>query len=388
MDDRIPDDAWGPLPTAQPSHRHVDEPATARRRSAFTRESLATIEPRETGYLVKGLLPPRGVAFFAGPSTSAKTFLAIEACLRVARGEPVCGRRTRQAGVVYVAAEDADGVRRRVKAWRMRYGDHGAFQMIPEPPDLRSADVEAELSAVIAEAARELDAEGAPLGLIVFDTLSKIAPGADQNASGDMGALMATLDRIHQRFGVLVLVIAHTPKDETRGISGWYGQFGAADAVIMLTRDTDDDKLRIATVVKLKNGQDGGKIAFRLDEIEIGVDEDGDPITSCTVAFEDPPARTTKGKPQKQLTPGAKIVWNALTYLIDNDQTEPAPQSPGVPPGKRAVQVEALRARALHIGLGENTEKKEAIRQQWRRAKMDLLASEKARLEGDLIWPV
>jgi hypothetical protein len=358
------------------------------RRSGFTREPLALIEPRETGYLVKGLLPRRGVAFFAGPSTSAKTFLAIEAALRISRGEPFCGRRTRQAGVLYVAAEDADGVRRRVKAWRMQNGDQGALQMIPEPPDLRDSGVEADLVATIAEGAYELDAEGAPLGLIIFDTLSKVAPGADQNASNDMGAVMATLDRIAQRFDALVLVIAHTPKDEARGIAGWYGQFGAADAVVMLTRDANDDHLRLATVAKLKNGQDGGKIAFRLDELEIGTDEDGDPITSCVVAFEDAPARQAKPPQKKTLRTPEKLALMAIKYVLDNGPTQPAPMMPGVRAGTLAVSKHDVRVRAFAAGFGDEYDKANSATQAFGRALKDLCAMERARMEGDLVWPL
>ncbi len=356
-------------------------------RPAFTRERLAEIEPRETGYLVKGLLPRRGVGFFAGPSTTAKTFLAIEVALRISRGEPVCGHRSRQAGVVYVAAEDADGVRRRVKAWRMRHGAQGLFQMVPEPPDLRSPENEAALIATISEAAFELDADGAPLGLIVLDTLSKVAPGADQNASGDMGAVMATLDSLARRFDALVLVLAHTPKDETRGIAGWYGQFGAADAVLMLTRDADDDKLRVATVAKLKNGQDGGKIAFRLEQLEIGEDEDGDPITSCVVAFEDAPSRPARRKTVK-LGPAETIALKALRYVIDQGETLPAPAEPGVKFGTLAARRSDVRTHALASGFVDPDMARNSRNVRWNRSVEKLVAAERVRVAGDLIWPV
>ena len=370
--------------TFEPAAR-VDLPA--RRSARFTLEPLADIEPRETGYLVKDMLPRRGVAFFAGPSTSAKTFLATELTLRVCRGEPFCGRRTRQVGAIYVAAEDADGVRRRVKAWRMRYGAHGAFQMIPEPPNLREPDVEAELIGVISDAALELDAEGTPLGLIVFDTLSKVAPGADQNASGDMSLVMATFARIAERFNALVLVIAHTPKDETRGIAGWYGQFGAAEAVVMLTRDAEDDRLRIATVTKQKNGQDGGRIAFRLEELEIGEDEDGDPITSCVVAFEDAPDTPARRKAAPKLNQFATVFLKALMYLHDNGQTVQAPPLEGVPSLARAVRLCDVREWAFKTGLADADTKPGTARMRWDRAKADLVAAEKIRLHDELVWP-
>ena len=165
------------------------------------------------GWLVKRLLPKSGIAFFFGSSGLAKTFLALEIGLRVSRGEPVDGRTAQEAGVIYIAAEDANGVRQRVKAWVSRCSDHGAFQLIPEPPNLRDEAVMAELLATIGAAAEEMDADGTPLGLLVLDTLSKAAPGADQNASADMGEVMARLEAISVKFNCLVLVVAHPPKD-------------------------------------------------------------------------------------------------------------------------------------------------------------------------------
>lgn len=41
--------------------------------------------------------------------------------------------------------------------------------------------------------------------------------------------------------------------------------------------------LRRATVTKLRDGEAGGTFAYRLNVVEIGRDEDGDPITTCVV---------------------------------------------------------------------------------------------------------
>jgi len=132
----------------------------------FTRERLYEIEPRLEAALVKGMIPRQGVAFLAGPSTSGKTFLALEIALRASRGEPVCGRCAKRAGVIYCAAEDAEGVRRRVKAWRIRNGDKGAFHMVPQAPDIRDPANLALLCEEIRDAAREFDADDIALGLI------------------------------------------------------------------------------------------------------------------------------------------------------------------------------------------------------------------------------
>ena len=76
----------------------------------FTREPLAEIKFSASRYLVKPLVPRVGVGVIAGPSTSAKTFFALEMTLRISRGEDFHGLRVQQAGVLYISAEDPEGV--------------------------------------------------------------------------------------------------------------------------------------------------------------------------------------------------------------------------------------------------------------------------------------
>jgi hypothetical protein len=284
-----------------------------------------------------------------------------------------------------VAAEDPDGVRARVKAWRLKNGSGAAFQLVPQAPNLRDPRIETELARTIAEAAFEFDADNIPLGLVILDTLSKVAPGADQNASNDMSALMAALDRLALGAEILILVLAHTPKDEARGIAGWHGQFGAADAVLMLTRDSEDEHRRIATTAKLKNGQDGGKLAFRLEPFQIGVDEDGDPITSCTVVFEDATDLSRRTRAPKLSAP-EQIALRAVAHLLDHGEMEPAPPAQGVRPGTLAVRRDEVRARAFADGFADEGTARNTRNVQWTRSIQKLVAAEKIRVSGDLVW--
>ena len=91
------------------------------RRTRFVFEPFEAIQPRASPWLVKGVLPSRGVAFIVGQSKAGKSFLAIDISLRLAAGAPkVLGRKARGCGVVYIAGEDADGCRARVAAWRLK----------------------------------------------------------------------------------------------------------------------------------------------------------------------------------------------------------------------------------------------------------------------------
>lgn len=354
----------------------------------FTRERLAEIKPTFLAPLVAGLFPRKGVAFIAGPSTSAKTFLAIEIGGRVSRGETVCGRVCKQAGVVYIAAEDAEGVRYRLAAWKQRNGEHGVFQLIPHAPNLQDPQDVAALVREIADAANEMDANGAPLGLVFIDTLSKSIPGADMNAPADMGAIVSTLEVVAKELGALVVVIAHTPKDESRGIAGWYGQFAAADAVIMCSRNESDPELRLAKVVKLKNGREGSQLAYRLDELEIGADEDGNPVTSCAISFEEPPLADARTKKTPKLSAPEKIALTALGRVLDHGETHLPPPLPGVRPNTRAASITDIRAQAFAIGFADDSTSRNTRNVRWNRTIEKLVAAERVRTADGLIWIV
>ena len=87
------------------------------REPRFVRERFDAIASHGGEYLIKGLLPRRGVGQLSGPSGSRKSFAALDWCLRLASDAPVLGHRTHRCGVVYVASEDPDGLRKRVVAW-------------------------------------------------------------------------------------------------------------------------------------------------------------------------------------------------------------------------------------------------------------------------------
>ena len=67
-------------------------------------------------WLIKGLLPSRGLCIVYGQPGCGKSFLTLHAMLHVAAGKAYAGRRVRQARVVYIAAEGQGGFRKRVHA--------------------------------------------------------------------------------------------------------------------------------------------------------------------------------------------------------------------------------------------------------------------------------
>jgi hypothetical protein len=352
----------------------------------FRREPYATLKPSTAPALVKGLIPATGFGFLAGASQSRKSFLALEWSLRIAAGQPVLGHRSKQGGVVYVAAEGADGLRKRVAAWREHRGAPDLpFDLIGQAADLRNPVHIGALIESISGAKADLAANGEELRLVVIDTLSASMPGGDENNSADMSATLANVQKIGSETGAFVLVVSHTGKDEGRGIRGWSGQYANADLVVMLSRN-EEAGLSEGVVKKLKDGEDGERFAFKLESVGLGVDEDGDAISSCVVAYEDVP-EARQGRRPRPLRADYQTLLKAVEAVTDGGPTVPLPQSiPGAQSWQKAVSRGDVKARALAIGFLVEEEKPDALRQRFSRGLQELSARGLIRMEGDLVW--
>ena len=357
----------------------------------FRRERFADIEPKSIAWLIKYFMPAIGVGIVYGASTVGKSFWVLYVCLRVAMGKTVLEHRTRRAGVLYFAAEGQDGMRKRIKGVREKFGlKTEAFHFIGAPLNLLD---DAHVDGLITEAL-EADAEmreacGVGLGLIVIDTTSASMPGGNENTSEDMGRLLAAGSRVSQATSAMVLFVSHPGKNEQLGVRGWSGQVGNVDCLYYLNKSDEDPAIRVGTVQKLKDGEDGERFAYRLKQFDIGVDEDGDAITSAYPVFEEPPlAGGVKRKKAVDEKPGPALVMRAMHLMIEAGQCEIVPGYPGVPPNTKGVRRVPLRVKASSIGYAGEDEKPDTVKRSVNRDITALVAAEKLRVEGDLIWPV
>jgi KaiC/GvpD/RAD55 family RecA-like ATPase len=367
------------------------------RNSRFSFEDYDEVSPSTKPWLIKNAWPMKGVAWVAGASGAAKTFFAIDGLLKIAGGaERVWGRRAQQRSVIYVAAEDPDGCRARLRAWRATKGAKAAeagrrmpFKLVPQVVNLlEPADVEDFIASARAIADTWADA-GTPLGVVCFDTFSCCIPGTDENSSGDMSRALEALYAVAKELDCLVVVVAHFGKSGTGGgIRGWSGLSYNADGVIVLERDEEDPELRHVTLQKVKNGPGGGRMDFTLQEVELGlIDDIGDAMTSCIVKFRPaaaPPRSRRKAGPEDK--PGPKLILRALNQMRDVGQTYVVPPVPGVPPNTAGVDRTKLREWAYSIGYGDDGEKPETRKRTFNRDLQSLLAASVLREHEGVVW--
>jgi len=235
-------------------------------------------------WLIKGVFPNAGVGMLYGPPGSGKSFLALEMMTAVARGVTWRDHKVRQSPVLYVAAEGANGARKRFAGYASKHG----IQLENLPIYVIAGQVSLLTGVDVDEIAREANSQN--VGLIVIDTLAQVSAGADENSGADMGRVLTQCNALQTKTGALVLLVHHTGKDASRGARGWSGMTGAMDTMIEVSREGEN---RLARVVKQKDGTDAGEYGFRLEVVTLGQDEDGDSITTC-VAVEAELANTTR----------------------------------------------------------------------------------------------
>lgn len=260
-------------------------------------------------WIVRDVLPRAELCVVYGEPGSGKTFAVLDLVMAVARGVPWRGKRVKQGKVVYVVAEGRGGFRNRLVSTvrAMLDGDAselvGRFDVVDAAPNLLQKDDALDLARSIGKA-----------DVLVIDTLAQTTAGGNENSGEDMGKALAHCKGLHRATGALVVLVHHSGKDASKGARGWSGIKGAADAEIEVLRSGDARALRLS---KQKDGEDGQQFGFALERVELGLDGDGEPITSCVVVEA---ALPVVGRAVRPLGPLEQVV-NQVIQEMAQDQT-------------------------------------------------------------------
>ena len=283
-----PVDAIAPLAGRIESHADFEKRVGADFRvfkskyRALTMDHLDDPGP-EYDYLIDGWLSIGDKSVIGGPSQSGKSFFAIHAGMCISTGREFFGAKVKPGLVIYIAGEGARGVKKRLRAWRQQFGvtftKDTPFVLIQSPVDLykqEGGDTEPLLAEI--EQIRKLFPE-APLRLIVIDTLATAAIGADENSSRDIGLVLANVTKLNSRTGAHVALVHHMNADGTK-LRGSTAIYANIEQAIYVTRN-EMTKVRTAKIGKHKDEEGGTSVQFELMSVEVGVDVNGKPITSC-----------------------------------------------------------------------------------------------------------
>ena len=198
-------------------------------------EVVGDIRPPE--YLIDGVIETGTFGEIFGDPGSYKTFVALSMLLSVASGRPWYGHGVQQGPVVYIVGEGRQGVARRLAAWGKHHDVDLAtlpFFVSSMPAALTDEASAAEVASTIAEITKK---HGPPV-LIVIDTLARNFGPGDENATKDMSAFVANLDKYLGNSCVRAVVhhSGHGDKGRSRGNSALKG---AVDFQFCLAKKAD-----------------------------------------------------------------------------------------------------------------------------------------------------
>lgn len=287
--------------------QRVEEPAPPR--SSFMSAIEFLQNSIQIDWSVDKRIPRNSTGQLFGPSGGGKTFNAVEMALAVATGGTTLdGHRAAQGLVLYLAGEGHDGLRRRVRAWQLHNNksveDLELFYLSRnticfDAPDIR---------ATIAEGKQLSEQHGVPIAFIVIDTLARHLEG-DENNAKDMGAFIKAVDDLRSAFpGCVAMIVHHSghgedTKNRARGSSALKG---AMDFEFCCDKG-------LLTVTKMKDGETPSPIEFKLHTVKIGIDDDGEPITSCVIQYGE---RSAKNR-EAELTAAERMLLGMVNDCPD-----------------------------------------------------------------------
>lgn len=320
-------------------------------------------------YLLKGLISPAEISLWVGPPKCGKSFLLLFIAYMLSLGRSVFGRRVKQTNVLYVAAEGEGGIANRIRALRNQFGDAPNFHFIAQPADLLHDTAHLE----------DLKLAAAATGaqLIVLDTLSRLMAGGDENSPMDMGTFVANVAQLRHDTQAHIAIIHHGTKASNGSTPRGHSSLtGADDALIEVLKLEDGS--RVATVIHAKDDADGDRHGFKLDRVELGVDDDGDQITTLIVVEADqPPAPKTKAP---VLTNSEKIALRCLEKAMAASAFSAA-----VDLDERSVVLESDWRQWFYLE-GMPGEEQNTKRMAFKRAKDGLLAKGYVAAQLDYVW--
>ncbi|CAN5872211.1 hypothetical protein BH11GEM2_BH11GEM2_06690 [soil metagenome] len=217
----------GEAPALDFERSDVDAPAALRFR-LYTVDELGEIPDPEP--LVAEVLYQSTFASIVAKFASYKSFVALDLALHIAHGLDWHGHAVTRGAVVYIYAEGARSIRRRVESWRLlnQLPDVGGIYFLPQAVLLNDPRDGRDLLSAIAALPEK------PLVLFV-DTVARTIKG-NESLTEEMGEYITACDRIREQTGMTVCVIHHMGWEGTRS-RGSNSLPAAVDTELTLTRD-------------------------------------------------------------------------------------------------------------------------------------------------------
>lgn len=347
-------------------------------------------KPQSTGAIVQGVLHAGSLTLVYGPPKSGKSFLMTDLFASIAAADDNWMDRkiVRTGPVLYVTCEGHAGFWKRLQALTIRRWGGDSFPdrfvlavgrpiliafdkknlALPRPEDIARAVKEVE------------DRFGVPPIAVCIDTVFRsFAPG-NVNSSEHMMAYVESFQQVIDK-GIAGVLVHHATKS-AQTPAGSVSLTGAADTVI-LTANGQDDGSHTWEIEMAKDDGETEPRKFKLEIVDIGLDPDGMPASSCVVVDMAETTPRTKGRPK--LVAERDLLMRLLLEVMDE---RGHPPNGGNVPSMIDRVVEAAYWRELFMRRCRPDDEAKTKQQAFRRMVRDLQGSNRIGVSGAQVWPI
>jgi len=278
----------------------------------FRKSDLKALPPAE--FIIEGLLQRYGSNYITGWPGCGKSFYTIGSCIAIATGqERFLGRKVNVHGpIVYVTTEGLHDHYTRMKAYEMYHDvdvDEERYLVIPDAMNLlENGDRMRLLKTIDWNISRMKE----PPVYVVFDTLSRVIPGADENNQKEMSLFVKSENEVQHAFNTTTGLVHHLSRSGAGNMRGSTVLEGSADTCVVLERDKGES-IGIIRAAKMKSAPDGWEMEFRLEDVEV------EPLKSTLAITEAPKKAPDAGFGGKQET---GLVYAAGVKMTEEERDQ------------------------------------------------------------------
>jgi AAA domain len=254
--------------------------------------------------LIRGVFPRTGVATIGGQSGGGKSFHAIHLGLCLI---PNCQQTSyidkyrikRHGGVLYLVLEGKAAFPMRLAAAynnmmeeQMKFGERLKipFCWNTYSPSLFSEGPEALLKIVNRDAAKMRKDYGVDMVAFMIDTMGLAAIFKNENDAAQVQKVICDLGRMSEETGALAVDVDHYGKEQGSGLRGSSAKRAGADTVFTCLVDRDDKNDKATNhrlwFEKIRDGEEGREVPYRLKQVPVGHNDDGELETTCVIQWE------------------------------------------------------------------------------------------------------
>ena len=139
------------------------------------------------------------------------------------------------------------------------------------------------------DAAKMKHEYGVDLVAVFLDTMGLAACYENEDKAAQVQRVVSGLNQLSDATGALVIGVDHYGKDQQAGLRGSSAKRGHVETILACLVDKDkNDKTtnHHLKFEKIRDGEEGRIVPYRLKPVNCGVDEDGDPISTCIIQWE------------------------------------------------------------------------------------------------------